>query len=105
LEPPPDTFAIYCMMNLAATVFPAPLSPLARSRKRGEGEKNEEDNVCHFCKENEDPLPDDDTLVLELNQHVAVHVVCESPHMRRILVRGLHIGWYSTVTFHGYLAG
>ena len=26
--PPPDTFAMYCMMYLAATVLPAPDSPL-----------------------------------------------------------------------------
>ena len=26
--PPPETLAMYCMMYLAPTVFPAPLSPL-----------------------------------------------------------------------------
>jgi hypothetical protein len=32
LGPPPETLAIYDMINLAATVFPAPLSPLKRSK-------------------------------------------------------------------------
>lgn len=31
--PPPDTFAMYCMMNFAPTVFPAPLSPLTCQKK------------------------------------------------------------------------
>lgn len=34
-------------------------------------------------------LPNDDTLVLILNQHVPVHVVSKSPNMRRVFIGGL----------------
>ena len=34
-------------------------------------------------------LPNDDTLVFHVDQHVSVHVVCQGIHVRRVLVRGL----------------
>lgn len=34
-------------------------------------------------------LPDDDTLVLTINHHVSVHVVCQSVDVRRILILSL----------------
>ena len=35
-------------------------------------------------------IPDDDTLVLVLNQHVPVHIVRQRPNMGRVLVRCLY---------------
>ena len=34
-------------------------------------------------------LPDDDTLVLTINHHVSVHVVCQSVDVRRVLILSL----------------
>ena len=34
-------------------------------------------------------IPDDDALVLPVDHHVAVHVVCQSIDVRRILILGL----------------
>ena len=42
------------------------------------------------ASEADDTLPDDDTLILQLNQHVAIHVIRKGPHMWRILIGCLH---------------
>lgn len=34
-------------------------------------------------------LPDDDTLILSVNHHVSVHVICQSVDMRRVLILSL----------------
>ena len=34
-------------------------------------------------------IPDDDALVLPVDHHVAVHVVCQSVDVRRVLILGL----------------
>lgn len=82
------------MMYLAATVFPAPLSPLKEDRAQG--------YTCQFylyinyyCVNNRQKSstkshpPDDDTLVLTVNHHVSVHVVSQSIDVRGVLILGL----------------
>lgn len=34
-------------------------------------------------------LPDDDALVLTVNHHVSVHVICQSVDVRRVLILSL----------------
>lgn len=36
-------------------------------------------------------LPDDDTLVLTVNHHVPVHVICQSVDVRRVLILSLKV--------------
>jgi len=59
-------------MYLAHTVLPAPDSPLE----------------IEFCSEENDRMhaPDDDALVLVVDEHVPVHVVGERVDVRRVLV-------------------
>lgn len=73
------------MMYLAATVFPAPLSPLQTGLNR------RHDTTQAHTRElaKRDHSPDDDALVLRVDHHVPVHVVGQGVDVRRVLVLGL----------------
>ena len=74
------------MMNLAATVLPAPLSPLPRTNQsglRGHVTGSRPITAHHS--------PDDDALVLVVYRHVAVHVVRQRVDVRRVLIGCLQL--------------
>jgi len=78
------------MMYLAATVFPAPLSPL-RPRKDPKRYSNYSDtNRVHRTGEQRGCSPDDDALVLRVDHHVPVHGVRQGVDVGGILVLGLN---------------
>ena len=75
------------MMNLAATVLPAPLSPLTRTNQsglRGGHVTGSRPITAHHS-------PDDDALVLVVYRHVAVHVVRQRVDVRRVLISCLQL--------------
>lgn len=79
------------MMYLAATVFPAPLSPLQTGLKASQHTRHTRGTHTHTRTHTERNLgsPNDDTLVLPIDHHVSVHVVGQGVDVRRILVLGL----------------
>lgn len=80
------------MMYLAATVFPAPLSPLTdRNGKHPEAVTFSRNEASSFGSSKKDTsrLPDDDTLVLAVNHHVPVHVVSQGVDVGGVLILSL----------------
>jgi len=67
-EAPPDTLAMYCMIRFAASVFPAPDSPLRALEKV------------------EARIPDDDTLVVFITLHVVKGGFGDGKDVRRHLL-------------------
>lgn len=78
------------MMYLAATVFPAPLSPLAEDT--GPVTHSPHQSEQQAARPAKPRPPDDDALVLAVNHHVSVHVVSQSVDVRRVLILGLEEG-------------
>lgn len=44
---------------------------------------------CTVCDYSFKVLPDDDTLVLTVDHHISVHVICQSVDVRRVLILSL----------------
>lgn len=82
------------MMYLAATVFPAPLSPLKEDRAQG-STCDISLNTDYYYVNNKQKSsakshpPNYDTLVLTVNHHVSVHVVSQSIDVWGVLILGL----------------
>lgn len=85
------------MMYLAATVFPAPLSPLPQPRKKRQTTHRKAIFYCQTYLHGTawasaweaENSPDDNTLILPVNHHVSVHVVSQGVDVRWILILGL----------------
>lgn len=77
------------MMYLAATVLPAPLSPLGE--KGGELDRERDFNGPPTAPPCRCPpaSPDDHTLVLAVDQHVAVHLIRQCVDVWGVFVLGL----------------
>lgn len=79
-------------MYLAATVFPAPLSPLFPRQEREKKKMETVREATRSALRDNSNSPDDDALILPFDHHVPVHVVRQGVDVRRILILGLREG-------------